>query len=93
MPVHTTTPRPPRYTPKVLHVPGMVRQAQVSTAMVVDKSSANDPAMAALINNADLVYLSGGSPWVLAEILRESLVMVAIEMQSVMLYCLSSRRP
>src|SRR4051812_19093506 len=39
--------------------------AEVATAMVVDKSSANDRAMAALINDADLVYLSGGSPWVL----------------------------
>src|SRR5260221_8659134 len=53
-------------------------EAEVSTAMVVDESSANDRAMAALINDADLIYLSGGSPWVLCDILRESAALVAI---------------
>ncbi len=45
---------------------------------VVDRVSANDPANAALVAGAGLVYLSGGHPTFLADTLRESAVWRAI---------------
>ncbi len=45
---------------------------------VVDRASANDPANAALVAGAGLIYLSGGHPAFLADTLRESAVWGAI---------------
>lgn len=45
---------------------------------VTDRASANDPELAALVEGAGLVYLSGGSPTYLADTLRGSLVWQAI---------------
>jgi cyanophycinase len=45
---------------------------------VVDRASADDPALAGLIEGAGLVYLSGGNPSFLAATLRETLVWQAI---------------
>jgi cyanophycinase-like exopeptidase len=46
---------------------------------VTDHASANDPDLAAMIDGAGLIYLSGGNPTYLAETLRDSLVWSAIE--------------
>ena len=46
---------------------------------VVDRSSAQDPALAALVEGAGLIYLSGGSPPYLAATLRDTAVWAAIE--------------
>ena len=46
---------------------------------VVDRASANDPANAALVEGAGLVYLSGGNPTFLADTLRDTAVWRAIE--------------
>jgi cyanophycinase len=47
---------------------------------VVDRASADDPANAALVYGAGLIYLSGGNPPFLAATLRGSRVWTAIEM-------------
>ncbi len=46
---------------------------------VEDRESAQDPDLAALVEGAGLVYLSGGSPTFLAETLRDTAVWRAIE--------------
>lgn len=46
---------------------------------VVDRFSADDPALAALVDGAGLIYLSGGSPPFLATTLRDTRVWAAIE--------------
>lgn len=46
---------------------------------VVDRISADDPALASLVEGAGLVYLSGGNPGFLAQTLYGSRVWVAIE--------------
>jgi cyanophycinase len=46
---------------------------------VVDRVSADDPALAGLIEGAGLVYLSGGKPTFLADTLRGTAVWAAIE--------------
>ncbi len=46
---------------------------------VVDRASADDPALADLVEGAGLVYLSGGDPRFLAETLRATAVWRAIE--------------
>lgn len=46
---------------------------------VVDRSTAQDPALAALVEGAGLIYLSGGSPPYLAATLRDTKVWAAIE--------------
>jgi cyanophycinase len=46
---------------------------------VVDRTSADDPALAALVEGAGLVYLSGGNPPFLAATLRGTAVWAAIE--------------
>lgn len=46
---------------------------------VVDRESADDPAVASLIEGAGLVYLSGGNPRFLAETLRGTAVWAGIE--------------
>jgi cyanophycinase-like exopeptidase len=46
---------------------------------VVDRVSADDPALASLVEDAGLVYLSGGNPVFLAATLRGSAVWAAIE--------------
>lgn len=45
---------------------------------VADRDEANDPAAAALVEGAGLVYLSGGDPRFLADTLRDTLVWGAI---------------
>lgn len=46
--------------------------------VVRDNNDANDPHLAALIQDAGLIYLSGGNPHFLADTLRDSLVWNAI---------------
>jgi cyanophycinase-like exopeptidase len=46
---------------------------------VASRADANDPAIAALVTGAGLVYLSGGNPTFLADTLRDTLVWSAIE--------------
>jgi cyanophycinase-like exopeptidase len=46
---------------------------------VVDRSNAQDPALAAMVEGAGLIYLSGGSPPYLAATLRDTAVWAAIE--------------
>jgi cyanophycinase len=46
---------------------------------VITRSDANNPALAALIDNVGLVYLSGGNPGYLANTLRDTLVWAAIQ--------------
>ena len=46
---------------------------------VVDRRSADDPAIAALVEGAGLIYLSGGNPPFLAATLRDTRVWAAIE--------------
>ncbi len=45
---------------------------------VNDRADADDPAMAALVSGAGLIYLSGGNPGYLADTLRDSVVWAAI---------------
>jgi cyanophycinase len=52
--------------------------AQAEAAMVVDERSANDSAIVATIEAASLIYLPGGDPVLLVEILRGSKVWDAI---------------
>jgi cyanophycinase-like exopeptidase len=47
--------------------------------LVTDRADADDPALAALVEGAGLVYLSGGNPGYLADTLRDTLVWRAIE--------------
>jgi len=47
--------------------------------VVRTRADADDPAMAALVEGAGLIYLSGGSPTLLAKTLRGSAVAAAIE--------------
>src|ERR1700712_4514255 len=53
--------------------------AQQVVVPVVDRDSAEDPAVAALVAGAGLIYLSGGKPPFLADTLRGTLVWKAIE--------------
>jgi len=46
--------------------------------VVLDRAGADDPELAARVEGAGLVYLSGGNPGYLADTLRESLVLHAI---------------
>ncbi|HET9059953.1 MAG TPA: Type 1 glutamine amidotransferase-like domain-containing protein, partial [Acidimicrobiales bacterium] len=46
---------------------------------VEDQSSANDPELAAMVEGAGVVYLSGGNPHFLSQVLRGSAVWAAIE--------------
>lgn len=52
--------------------------AQQVVVRVVDRATAEDPALAALVEGAGLVYLSGGNPGFLAATLRGSAVWSAI---------------
>jgi cyanophycinase len=52
--------------------------AQADAAMVVDQRSANDSAIVATIESATLIYLPGGDPVLLVELLRDSLAWNAI---------------
>ena len=47
---------------------------QVEGLMVLDRASANDPGMAAVVRGARFIYLSGGSPLHLRSVLKESAV-------------------
>jgi cyanophycinase len=53
--------------------------AQQVVVPVLDRSSADDPQLAALVEGAGLVYLSGGNPGFLATTLRDTAVWKAIE--------------
>ena len=46
--------------------------AQVEGLMVVDRASAEDPGMAAVIGRAKFIYLAGGSPLHLRAVLKRS---------------------
>lgn len=52
--------------------------ASVEPLMVLDKASAGDPAMAQRVRHANFIYLSGGQPGYLLEVLRGSAVWEAI---------------
>jgi cyanophycinase len=47
--------------------------AEVSPARIVDRDSANDPQWEPLLENADLIYFSGGDPGYLYETMKDSL--------------------
>lgn len=49
------------------------------TLPIFDRESANDPSFAKMLENAALIYLSGGDPHFLADTLRETLAWRAIE--------------
>ena len=46
--------------------------------MVVDRASANDPGMAAVVRAARFVYLAGGSPLHLRSVLKDSATFAAL---------------
>jgi cyanophycinase len=52
--------------------------AQVQGLMVVDRASANDPGMAAVVRAARFIYLAGGSPLHLKSVLKGSATFEAI---------------
>lgn len=52
--------------------------AQVHVALVEDRAGAESAAVAALVQDADLVYLGGGKPGYLLDVLRDSPVWAAI---------------
>jgi cyanophycinase len=52
--------------------------AQVEGLMVVDRASANDPGMAAVVRGARFVYLAGGSPLHLKSVLKGSATLEAL---------------
>jgi len=49
------------------------------TLPIFDRESANDPSFAKMLENAALIYLSGGDPHFLADTLRDTLAWRAIE--------------
>jgi cyanophycinase len=51
---------------------------QVEGLMVVDRTSANDPGMAAVVRSARFVYLAGGSPLHLLSVLKGSATFEAL---------------
>jgi cyanophycinase len=53
-------------------------EVQAVPLVVVDRDQADDPAIAAQIEGAGLIYLSGGSPAVLADTLRDTRLWSAI---------------
>jgi cyanophycinase len=53
--------------------------AEVQPAFVIDSDSANDPKWASLLEDADLIYFSGGNPTYLLETMRGSLAWDAAE--------------
>ena len=53
--------------------------AEAVPVLAVDRAAADDPALAALVEGAGLVYLSGGSPPYCASTLRGTLVGQAVE--------------
>ena len=65
------------------HALGLAQAERLGVEQVVvdvrSRADADDAALAGLIDGAGLVYLSGGSPQFLAEILRETAVWSAIE--------------
>lgn len=46
--------------------------AQATIALIVARADAANPAMAAALEAADLVYLTGGDPWYLLQTLRDT---------------------
>jgi cyanophycinase-like exopeptidase len=65
------------------HQLGIAQAERLSVEPIVvpvnTHDDANDPALAAMIEGAGLIYLSGGDPNYLAEVLRDSLVWRTIE--------------
>jgi cyanophycinase len=53
--------------------------AQVRTVAVIDKESANDPEHASMIEEADLIYFSGGDPGYLHQTMKDSLAWTAAQ--------------
>lgn len=53
--------------------------AEVRTVPVVDRESANDPQHASAVEEADLIYFSGGNPGYLHQTLKDSLVWTAAQ--------------
>src|SRR5438045_662456 len=53
-------------------------EARPYAVMVIDEAGANDAGHVSKVQDADMVYLAGGNPWLLLEILRGSGVMTAI---------------
>jgi cyanophycinase len=51
---------------------------QVEGLMVVDRASANDPGMAAVVRSARFIYLAGGSPLHLKSVLKDSATFEAL---------------
>jgi cyanophycinase len=52
--------------------------AQVEGLMVVDRASANDPGMAAVVRGARFIYVAGGSPLHLRSVLKGSATFEAL---------------
>jgi cyanophycinase len=65
------------------HRLGMVQAERLGVEAVIipvnDRNDANDPALAAQVAGAGLIYLSGGHPGFLADTLRDTAVWFAIE--------------
>jgi cyanophycinase len=55
--------------------------ADASAAMVITHEDANNPELFAAAKDADMVYIAGGDPWYLLEVLRDSALL--LEMLSV----------
>jgi cyanophycinase len=51
---------------------------QVEGLMVVDRASANDPGLAAVVRSARFIYLAGGSPLHLKSVLKDSATFEAL---------------
>ncbi len=62
----------------VRHFKSLAPQAPVEGALVIDEASANDSALAMRIASAGMVYLTGGDPGYLVQVLRGSEALAAI---------------
>lgn len=51
--------------------------AKATSVMAVTREEANDPTFAKEIERADMLYIAGGDPWYLLDILRGSAILVA----------------
>jgi cyanophycinase-like exopeptidase len=62
----------------VRHFQRLAPRATVEGVMVIDAASANDPALAARVASASMIYLTGGDPGYLVRALRGSETLAAI---------------
>jgi len=53
--------------------------ADVTTARIIDKETANDPGYKSVLENADLIYFSGGNPQYLYETMKDSLAWISMQ--------------